>query len=66
MSHMDKSRVQFVTIYVKCFRHYRTRKLVFPKPPNTHIKMVIPIEKWKAYQDRKRTTNPVTDPPPAA
>lgn len=62
MSNLDDSRAKFVTIYVRCFRHYRTRKLVFPKPPNKFIKLKIRADKWKAYQDRKR----MKDPPPAA
>jgi len=33
---------------VKFFRHYRTKNLVFPKPPKKFI------DKWKTYQERKR------------
>ena len=54
MARLTETRQKFVTIYVKSFRHYRTKKLVFPKPPNTHIKLRIPVAKWKAYQERKR------------
>ena len=49
-----KPKHEFVVVYVKFFRHYRTKKHVFPKPPNRYIKLMIRADKWKAYQDRKR------------
>ena len=53
MSNFNVARQKFVTIYVKFFRHYRTKKLVFPKPPNRFIRLKIPIDKWEAYQKRR-------------
>jgi hypothetical protein len=52
---LSSSREQFITIYVKFFRHYRTKKIIYPKPPNRFIKLSIPLSKWKAYQQRKQT-----------
>jgi hypothetical protein len=53
MPNLNDTRRKFITIYVKFFRHYRTKQLVFPKPPNKYIKLKIPIDKWRAYQKRK-------------
>ena len=50
MASLRKSREQFIIIYVKFFRHYRTKKLVFPKPPKKYIKLKIRADKWKAYR----------------
>jgi hypothetical protein len=57
MPTLKDAREQFVIIYVKFFRHYRTKKLVFPKPPHKFIKLKIRADKWKAYQDRKQANH---------
>ena len=54
MARSKHIREHFVIVYVKFFRHYRTKKLVLPKPPNRYIKLKIRADKYKAYQDRKR------------
>lgn len=48
-----KFRRKFVIIYVKFFRHYRTKQLIFPKWPNTVFRLKIPVERWLAYRKRK-------------
>ena len=53
MAKLKGCREKFIIIYVRFFRHYRTKKLVFPKPPNTHLRLRIRADKWRAYQDRK-------------
>lgn len=67
MSKVKDSRQKFITIYVRRFRHYRTKKFVYPKPPKKFLKLKIRYDRWKAYQERKRP-NPPTNPPnpPAA
>jgi hypothetical protein len=54
MARLDKSREKFIIIYVRFFRHYRTKKLVFPKPPNKFIRLKIRADRHKAYLERKR------------
>ena len=56
MANLKHSREQFIIIYVKFFRHYRTHTLIFPKPPRRFIKLKIRVDKWKAYQKRKANT----------
>ena len=53
MTRLKDSRQKFIYVYVKFFRHYRTKKLVFPVPPKKYIRLKIRADKWKAYQDRK-------------
>jgi hypothetical protein len=54
MARLDKSREKFIIVYVKCFRHYRTKKMVYPIPPKKFIRLKIRADRHRAYLERKR------------
>jgi hypothetical protein len=54
MSNVNDARKKFVYVYVRFFRHYRTKKFVFPKPGKKFIRLKIRADRAKAYQERKR------------
>lgn len=55
MAPLKNTRKKFtVIVYVKCFRHYRTKKMVYPKPPYKFIRLKISAARHEAYLERKR------------
>jgi hypothetical protein len=49
---MRDKRGPVVILFVRSFRHHITGKRVYPTPPRQFFRLVIPLDKYLAYQKR--------------